>query len=46
MKNLNIMFTDKEYAALKRAKHKFDNGISLSWRQFLLKLASQINKKL
>lgn len=44
MKTLNESFTDKEFAEMKRAKHKLKNGVNISWRNFLLKIARQINK--
>lgn len=45
MKTINETFTDKEFAELKRAKHKMKNGASNSWRTYLLKSARMINKK-
>ena len=45
MKTLNESFTEKEFMELRRAKHKLKNGITLSWRRFLLKLARGINEK-
>ena len=43
MKTLNETFTDKEFAELRKAKHKIKNGIRLSWRTYLLKVARKIN---
>ena len=44
MKTLNETFTDKEFAELRRAKHKFLDMNTGSWRTYLLKVAREINK--
>ena len=43
MKTLNITFTEKEFSELRRAKHKYKNGVITGWRNFLLRIAREIN---
>jgi len=45
MKTLQVVFTEKEYAELKKAKHKMKNGVANSWRTYLLKTARAINNE-
>ena len=45
MKFLKEEFTDKEFGELKRAKHKLKDGMTLSWRTYLLRVAREINRR-